>query len=111
MPAVTPAPPAPAAPAVVAKRPPASAAVNDGAPAETLGVTLAAVGMILLVLTVLTVHGLTGGSAPQRWRSALDNARSVGQDLRERGEVRPVVVLVVVSVGLWGLVLLWVLTR
>jgi hypothetical protein len=68
--------------------------------------------LILLVLTVLTVHGLVGGrSTPYRWRSAMASARAVGQDLRERGEVRPVVALVVVSLGLWGLVILWVLTR
>jgi hypothetical protein len=109
--AVPAATPAPAGPWGTARRPPATATLGNGAPAEGLGVTVAAVAMILLVLTVLTVHGLAGRSAPHRWRSALESARAVGHDLRQRGEVKPVVVLVVVSLGIWSLVILWVLTR
>ena len=101
--------PAPTAQGATPTPPPATSALTGGA--EGLGVTVAG-GMILLVLTALVALELVGGrSAPHRWRSALESARAVGQDLRERGEVRPVVVLVVVSLGLWGLVILWILTR
>jgi hypothetical protein len=69
-------------------------------------------GMILLVLTVLTLHGLVGNRAdPHRLRSVLESARATRQDLRQRGEVLPVVVLVVVSLALWSAIALWVLTR
>ncbi len=84
--------------------------MSGGTPAEGLGVAVASVGMVLLVLTALIVHGLAGGRAG-RWRSVLESARAAGQDLRERGEALPVVVLVVVSLSLWGAIALWVLTR
>jgi hypothetical protein len=86
--------------------------VAGGTPTQGLGIAVASAGMILLVLSALTVHGLVGGRAdPQRWRSVLEGARAVHQDLRQRGEVLPVVVLVVVSLALWGAIVLWVLTR
>jgi hypothetical protein len=74
-------------------------------------VAAAAAGVILLLLTVLTVHGLAGDRAdPRRWRSVLESARAARLDLRERGEALPVVVLVVVSLVLWSAIALWVLT-
>jgi hypothetical protein len=80
-------------------------------PPEALGVTIAG-GMILVVLTALVALEMAGGRPePHRWRSALESARALGQDLRERGEVMPVVVVAVVSLGLWSLIVLWVLTR
>jgi hypothetical protein len=87
--------------------------VAGGTPAQGFGVAVASAGMILLVLSALIVHWLVGGRAddPHRRRSVLEGARAAHQDLRQRGEVLPVVVLVVVSLALWGAITLWVLTR
>ena len=103
--------PTPAGPAGGAQPPSATARLPGGAPAEGLGVTVATVGLILLVLTALTLHGLVGSSSRHRWRSALESARAAGEDLRQRGEVRSMVVVAVVSIALWGLIVLWVLAR
>jgi hypothetical protein len=81
-----------------------------GTPIE--GVVVATAGMMLLVLAALIVPGLAGGRADShRLRSVLESARAARQDLRERGEVLPVVILVVVSLALWAAIALWVLTR
>ena len=87
-------------------------ATSGSTPTEGLGVAVASAGMILLVLTALIVHGLVGGRADShRLRSILEGARAAHQDLRQRGEILPVVVLVVVSLALWGAITLWVLTQ
>jgi hypothetical protein len=100
-------------PATLRPEPPGTAATLDrDAPTEGLGIALVSIGMVLLVLTALAVQGLVGRrAAPQRWRSVLESARAARRDLGERGEVLPVLVLVVVSLAVWSAIALWVLVR